>query len=169
VVGLPDTTHAVTDEVLRAVAKRDPKALVIAINDERRRFLKGLKTWPVFGAGWGRRVAEVKAFSLQFAERPITPRVPAPHPSEAAPTKGMVPVPKGLQKVTTVTGAASGGVAATTLHGAGHDLWIIIAAMGGIILIAGLGWVAFHWWQQNRQEAPTPGFEPVPAQQGRMP
>ena len=62
VVGLPDTTHAVTDEVLRTVARRDPKALVTAINDERLRFLKSLKTWPVFGKGWGRRVAEVRAF-----------------------------------------------------------------------------------------------------------
>ena len=32
-----------------------------AICDERLRFLKRLRTWPVFGKGWGRRVAEVKA------------------------------------------------------------------------------------------------------------
>jgi lysozyme family protein len=70
VVGLPDTTHVVTDDVLRAVARRDSKALVIAINDERLRFLKNLRTWPVFGAGWGRRVAEVRVFSLELAERP---------------------------------------------------------------------------------------------------
>ena len=48
-----DSTHVVTDEVLRAVAKRDPKAIVMAINDERLAFLKRLKTWPVFGKGWG--------------------------------------------------------------------------------------------------------------------
>ena len=53
-------TRVVTDEVLRAVGKRDPKALVVAINDERLGFLKRLKTWPVFGAGWGRRVTEVR-------------------------------------------------------------------------------------------------------------
>jgi lysozyme family protein len=169
VVGLRDTTHAVTDEVLRAIAKRDPKALVIAINDERRRFLKSLKTWPVFGAGWGRRVAEVKAFSLQLTERP--PRVPAPRaiPSEAAPAKGVVPVPKALQKITTVAPIAAGGITATTLHGAGSDPWTIVAIGGGFVLIAGLGWVAFHWWQQRRQNAHTPGFEPVPAEQGRVP
>jgi Glycosyl hydrolase 108 len=48
VVGLPDNTHVVTDEVLRAVARRDPNAPVVAINDERLAFLKRLKTWPVF-------------------------------------------------------------------------------------------------------------------------
>ena len=72
VVGLPDNTSVINDEVLRAVAKRDAKAIIVAINDERLRFLKGLKTWPVFGAGWGRRVSEVKAFSLQLADRPGT-------------------------------------------------------------------------------------------------
>ena len=51
VVGLPDNTSVVTDEVLNAVAKRDAKAVIVAINDERLRFLKSLKTWPVFGAG----------------------------------------------------------------------------------------------------------------------
>ena len=57
----------VNDDVLRAVAKRDPKALVAAINDERLAFLKHLKTWPVFGAGWSRRVSEVRSISLRMA------------------------------------------------------------------------------------------------------
>jgi lysozyme family protein len=35
--------------------------------DERLRFLQALKTWPVFGAGWGRRVAEVKSTALKMA------------------------------------------------------------------------------------------------------
>src|SRR5574339_420510 len=49
-----------TDEVLPAVAKRDPTVLVAAINAERLAFLKRLKTWPVFGKGWGTRVAGVR-------------------------------------------------------------------------------------------------------------
>ena len=43
VLGLSDKTSLVNDEVLRAVAKRDPKALVAAINDERLAFLKHLE------------------------------------------------------------------------------------------------------------------------------
>ena len=84
VLGLPDKTSLVNDEVLRAVAKRDPKALVAAINDERLAFLKHLKTWPVFGAGWSRRVAEVRSVSLRMAAqtRPV-PSVVIGHRSRA--------------------------------------------------------------------------------------
>lgn len=163
VVGLPDTTHVVTDEVLRAVTGRNPKALAIAINDERLRFLKSLKTWPVFGAGWGRRVAEVRAFSLELAERPVITSSPRPAPVEAAPAKGVVPLPKGLQNATTATPVAAGGATAAALHDSGHDPWTIVAVVGGFVLIAGIGWVAFHYWQQRKQHAPTPGLLPVPA------
>ena len=41
--------------------------LIAGIFDERLRFLQALKTWPVFGAGWGRRVAEVKLTALKMA------------------------------------------------------------------------------------------------------
>src|SRR5690349_4073167 len=67
VVGLPADSSAVTDQVLAYTRVRDPKVLVAAICDERLAFLQSLKTWPVFGRGWGTRVAEVKAFSLALA------------------------------------------------------------------------------------------------------
>ena len=69
VVGLPDNTSAVTDQVLAYARVRDPKVLVAAICDERLAFLKSLRTWPVFGRGWGTRVAEVKAVSLALPAR----------------------------------------------------------------------------------------------------
>jgi lysozyme family protein len=163
VVGLPDTTHVVTDDVLQAVDRRNPKALATAINDERLRFLKSLKTWPVFGAGWGRRLAEVRAFSLQLTERPVITSSPPPVPMEAAPAKGVVPLPKGLQKAATATPVATGGATAAALHDSGYDTWTIVAVVGGFVLIAGIGWVAFHTWQQRKQHAPTPGLVPAPA------
>lgn len=52
---------------LEAVLKHDPKELINAINDERLAFLKRLRTWPVFGKGWGRRVENVRARSLKMA------------------------------------------------------------------------------------------------------
>ena len=67
VVGLADSTSTVTDQVLAYVRARDPKVLVAAICDERLAFLQSLRTWPVFGRGWGRRLAEVKAVSLALA------------------------------------------------------------------------------------------------------
>jgi len=64
---LPDNTGVVDNAVIAAVAQADARALVAAICDERLRFLKSLKTWPVFGKGWSSRVADVKAFALVLA------------------------------------------------------------------------------------------------------
>ena len=161
VVRLPDDTSVVTDQVLNAVAKRDPKAIILAINDERLRFLMALKTWPVFGNGWARRVAEVKAFSLNLADHPIAATAKLPVSNTTAPAKGVVPIPKIAQKVTTVTPVAAGGAAAKTLQLRSWPV-TIVAVVGGLVLIAGIGWVAFHDWQQRAQQAPTPGLVPVP-------
>lgn len=166
VVGLPDNTSVVTDDVLKAVAKRDAKAIVVAINDERLRFLKGLKTWPVFGAGWGRRVAEVKAFSLRLAEHPVLQQSPMPRPlpSKAASAKGVVPSPKALEGIIT-KGVPAGGAAG------GVGFWDWVAAHpweSAVIALTGAGAVsgavyALNRWHQARHEAPTPGLVPVAA------
>jgi len=67
VLGLPDNTSVVTDEVVAATRAIDPRTLITAICDERMHFLQSLKTWPVFGRGWSRRVAEVKSKALEMA------------------------------------------------------------------------------------------------------
>jgi lysozyme family protein len=64
---LPDNTSVVTDEVVAAARAIDPRTLIAAICDERLHFLQSLKTWPVFGRGWSRRVAEVKSKALKMA------------------------------------------------------------------------------------------------------
>lgn len=66
-------------KTLAAVAKRDPQDVVSALCDSRLRFLRGLKTWGTFGKGWGRRVAEVRAIGLAWAD--------APHVSKTAKTE----------------------------------------------------------------------------------
>jgi lysozyme family protein len=51
-----------------AAAKARPAAeLVDAICDSRMAFLKGLRTYAVFGKGWARRVAEVRAAAKALA------------------------------------------------------------------------------------------------------
>ena len=45
---------------LRALEGRDAEEIVEQICQERLEFLQSLKTWGVFGKGWGRRVAEVE-------------------------------------------------------------------------------------------------------------
>jgi lysozyme family protein len=166
VVGLPDNTSVVTDEVINAVARRNAKAIIIAVNDERLRFLKSLKTWPMFGEGWRRRVAEVKAFSLHLAEHPIAVETPTPRPvpTEAAPAKGIVPPPK-ILKVVVTKGVPAGSAAG----GFGFWDWVVVHPYetAGIVII-GAGAVggavyALNLWHRARQEAPTPGLIPVSA------
>lgn len=74
-LGLP-ADGRMTDAVLAAVRGRDTADLVGRLCDARLAFLKGLKTWAVFGAGWGRRVREVRAQARIMArsiEQPATP------------------------------------------------------------------------------------------------
>jgi lysozyme family protein len=66
-LGLPDNTHVVTAAVVAAANKADAAALVDRLCDERLAFLQRLKTWPTFGKGWGRRVAEVRKVAKQMA------------------------------------------------------------------------------------------------------
>lgn len=53
---------------LAAVGKIAPSGLIDQICDERLSFLQGLRTWSIFGRGWGRRVKEVRAAALTLAE-----------------------------------------------------------------------------------------------------
>ena len=64
--GLADDGRLI-DAVIAAVGKRKADDLIGALCDERLAFLKRLKTWPTFGAGWGRRVAEVREAALAIA------------------------------------------------------------------------------------------------------
>lgn len=52
---------------LAAIKGRDATDLIEVVCDERLRFLRALKTWPVFGKGWGRRVVDVKQAALAMA------------------------------------------------------------------------------------------------------
>lgn len=78
-------------KVLARFPGKSPSDTVKAICDERLAFLKRLKTWSAFGAGWGRRVKEVRTYALALAGRiePQTKPVPPPdvEPIPAPPTK----------------------------------------------------------------------------------
>ena len=51
-----------------AIKACNPEETVDAICDMRLDFLQKLPTWETFGKGWGRRVQEVKAASLEMAK-----------------------------------------------------------------------------------------------------
>jgi lysozyme family protein len=83
---------------LEATAGVDAGSLVEKICDQRLAFLKALRTWPVFGNGWGRRVEGVRKQAHAMVEAPTTP-VPA------MPT-GPVTDPPWLVKARTFNGLA---------------------------------------------------------------
>lgn len=62
-----DDDGVVGPATLAAVRAVPAGALIASLCDERLRFLQSLRTWPVFGKGWGRRVAEVKAAAIAMA------------------------------------------------------------------------------------------------------
>ena len=141
VCGLKD--DATWPDALSAVRRRDAKALVSAIQDERLAFLRSLKTWDTFGPGWERRVREVRALALAMAGEPqATPVI------EPAPGKGEV------AKAPTGT-AANAGAAAT----AGSSAWawlqspeIVAALMIGGIVVTVVTVVVIHRLRKRQQE-----------------
>jgi len=73
---------------IRAALSADSAAIIAAVNDSRLRFMQGLSIWPTFKNGWSRRVADVRAVSLQWANE--TPR---PDVEPVAPPAQEVPPP----------------------------------------------------------------------------
>src|SRR5579885_858697 len=162
VLGLADDTHAVNATVLGALVRRDPQAVVNAICDERLAFLRRLKTWPVFGRGWERRVSEVRAASLRMAAE----RAPAPVPQvEIAPAagKGEVPAPATAKKVAAGTGVtgllAAGGAFRDWV--AAHPWEAAAIGCGAVLLVVG-PLVLVERRRRRRQEAAVPETPFVP-------
>jgi lysozyme family protein len=140
IVGAQDST--VIDAALIAlIAKADAGALVAAICDERLAFLKSLKTWPGFGTGWARRVAEVRTSALAMAASAAKPVVVKPPTATPAPS-----LPKAATvAATTVVVAASAAVTQqSSLSGYGAGL-IVLAVLA--IVLAGVA--AFVVWKRR--------------------
>lgn len=53
-------------KTLAALNAQDPQFVIIALCSARLKFVKGLKTWPVFGKGWRRRIAGVQDGALKM-------------------------------------------------------------------------------------------------------
>ena len=155
VVGLPDNTSAITDQVLAYARVRDPKVLVAAICDERLAFLKSLKTWPVFGRGWTKRVAQVRTAALAMADKAAGRRPIGDAPSTSTPGKGVVPVNDAARKGSAGGAIATGGAAAQQSAASGAD-WITVALIIVAALAIAVGaWAFWRWRQKRQQEAPA--------------
>jgi lysozyme family protein len=159
VVGAAVDGHIGVDTV-NACRAMPPSVVVNQLCDARLAFLKALKTWKYFGAGWERRVEDVRAYALDLAQQPVAtpapPPVPEPAPPMPAPDDQPLPAPdttpKGsaadvpapltqsmpiLGSVTSAVG--SGGFGYTLSQALQHsNPWVIggVAALAIIVLAA---------------------------------
>jgi lysozyme family protein len=139
----------VTDALLTATGKHDAADLIVRLCDERLAFLKRLKTWPVFGAGWARRVAEVRTVALAMARAAAAPL----GRGETATDRGHAPINAAARKGVAGAIAAAGAAVAQWAHQAGARpivvVGIVIAALG----FATGGWFVWRWRQSRRHKA----------------
>jgi lysozyme family protein len=148
ILHLPATTSSVTGDVTRAAEAVDAKQAIAALCDERLTFLQHLRTWPVFGRGWGRRVAEVKAAALAMAD---AAGKGAKAPAASAPGKGAAK-PKNAVRNSTIGGAiVAGGAAVAPSHGTAITITVLIMT----IVIAVGAWFFWRWRHRQKQEAPV--------------
>lgn len=146
---------------IKAIADfNNDAALIDRICDERMAFLRALRTWPTFGKGWSRRVAEVRALGKSWALKtpPISFIEPAIGNDAApkAPTTDLAPPPP----VAPGDAAAYGGGAAATIAQAIGQLqplqtspavanvilWLTVAG----VLIATGGFLYRFWAARKR-------------------
>ncbi|HWM82452.1 MAG TPA: glycosyl hydrolase 108 family protein [Pseudolabrys sp.] len=124
-----DVDGAIGPLTLAALATHRPAALVAALCDERLAFLKSLKTWPVFGAGWSRRVADVRRVALAMTDATSPAVAPA------------------LATATMLT-----GVAAAAAQGIGNSFAVVLTVIAAAGFIGVCGWFA---WRRSRQQEET--------------
>jgi lysozyme family protein len=132
IVGYADETR-VSDALLAAVRKRDTVDLIARLCDERLAFLKRLKTWPVFGAGWGRRVAEVRAAALAMAKAETNSGPKSARSARAPAAAGGAIVVAGAAAAQQVSGFHPAFIAA-------------------LLLALVVGAAALWWWRRTRKQ-----------------
>jgi lysozyme family protein len=149
-LGRSGASDRIDAEILALARARDPAQLIRAIWDERMSFLRRLRTWPVFGVGWTRRVSDVRAVSLALAAKQ---NAPADKPVTRAGGKGAVPVNTTAQKGTAGGALAGGAAGAGQAAQNGASPGVIIAILVIAILLAIGGWLFWRWRQRRQQLA----------------
>jgi lysozyme family protein len=150
VLHLSDAASTVTDDVIRAARAADARQTIAGICDERLAFLQRLRTWPVFGRGWGRRVAEVKAAALAMADA-AGKGAKAPTASEPALGKGAAKPNNGMRNTTIGGAVIAGGAAVAQSHGTAISIAVLIMT---IVIVAG-AYFFWLWRHRQKQEAPV--------------
>lgn len=147
VLGLRATSNVIDDDIVAATHAGDPEKMISAICDERMAFLRGLKTFPVFGRGWTRRVTSVRGIAL--ALHAGTASMPLPRPSQG---KAVVPVGKTGRNVTVGAVVVAGSATAAASQGVGVWLAVAAATLAASVVVI----LVWRWRRRLRQEAVAP-------------
>lgn len=134
---------------LSTIRQTNARTLVNAICDERLAFLKSLKTWSVFGSGWGRRVAEVRAAALAMCG----PSAAVSTSVAVAAGKAVVPVNISAQRSSAGIAVVAGLGAAQHAHASGISIVGVAAILAGGVALATCFWLFWHWRQRQQQLA----------------
>ncbi len=163
---------------LRRVKEDDNHdALVARICERRMAFLKALRTWPVFGKGWSKRVAGVKAMGQAMATGKIVTKAMVAAETDEGAAKAPVadasaPPAKGggdaaIGGGATLTGGGITGIGLTEkINDAQGQLQPLVeysstiaylsaglVLVGIVFLVGGLGWRAYATLRARRLEA----------------
>lgn len=175
-LGLPadGTIGAVTLAAARAYGRN--VQLVDEICNRRLAMLRALRTWSVFGKGWGRRVADVRRDGKAWA-RDAAPPLGVPvdlsasrvEESAKAPPSSAKPAPSPDKGA----GAIAGGIVASTVSEAARQvqpyadgspvLGKVFAALTIAGLICTLGGLLYVWWSARAGRRRADVLDLVPA------
>ncbi|MFG1301701.1 glycosyl hydrolase 108 family protein [Xanthobacter sp. V3C-3] len=144
----------VTLAAARATAEAAPGRLVDDICDRRLAMLKALSTWPVFGRGWGRRVADVRRAGKAWATGGPVPGSVAAAAGQGA--KAPVSSARKAPRPEAGAGAVAGGLIASGVAEAARQIephagasptlamvFTVLTLAGLAATLAGAAWV---WW-----------------------
>lgn len=151
VLQMPDTTSAITNDLIAAAAKRNASDLVAAICAERLAFLRGLRIFPVFGRGWTTRVNGVLATATAMAQG----RTPvAATSAETSAGKAVVPVknPAGPASAGAVIAAGTAAAAITSRFEVAA--LVVAAALAASVAV----FLIWRWRHRRFQEAAVTAF-----------
>ncbi|MDG4900564.1 MULTISPECIES: glycoside hydrolase family 108 protein [unclassified Mesorhizobium] len=136
-------------------------ALIDHICDQRLAFLQHLKTWRVFGTGWGSRVAEVRSIGQAWATGAM-PQIA--NFVDGGQAKAFVEDAKAAPSIAPADAAAGGGVAGIGVSGTLAELqnqlspfsyaseWIgkVVVILALVSAVMAIGGLAYGWYARRK-------------------
>lgn len=162
-----------TNTVDAANSIDDVDAIIGCMQDRRLAMLQNLRTWPVYGKGWGRRVADVRKLGQAVARGSVDLKPPpgwtqAPGKALASDAKPL-PSPTGGVVATTIGTASSGVSTITTTAAPAQGMSPTVDAVLQVLIVLGivltLAGAVYAWWanQRARKMATALDIAPPPA------